>query len=76
MAQLLVRNVPDEVVKALKQRAAAQGRSTEAEHRELLRAALAPGRTMSFKDYLLAMPSGGSDADFKVRRTRARRVEL
>ena len=40
MAQLTVRNIGKEVVGALKRRAAANGRSAEAEHRELLRAAL------------------------------------
>jgi antitoxin FitA len=40
MAQLTVRNVNAQVVRALKQRAAAHGRSAEAEHREILRAAL------------------------------------
>ena len=42
MAQLTVRNVSEEMVDALKRRAAANGRTVEAEHRELLRAAL-PG---------------------------------
>ena len=42
MTQLTVRNVSEQVVRALKQRAAAHGRSAEAEHRELLRKALAP----------------------------------
>ena len=40
MAQLTVRKLSDEVVSALKRRAAANGRSAEAEHRELLRATL------------------------------------
>ncbi len=40
MAQLTVRNVQERIVRALKERAAAQGRSAEAEHREILRAAL------------------------------------
>jgi antitoxin FitA len=40
MAQLTVRNVDDRVIRALKQRAVAHGRSAEAEHREILRAAL------------------------------------
>ena len=40
MAHLTIRNVSDEVVEALKRRATANGRSMEAEHRELLRAAL------------------------------------
>ncbi|MCA8932236.1 MAG: plasmid stabilization protein [Rhodospirillaceae bacterium] len=42
MAQLTVRNVNDQIVRALKQRAAAHGRSAEAEHREILRATLLP----------------------------------
>ena len=40
MAHLTVQNVSEEVVDALKHRAEANGRSAEAEHRELLRAAL------------------------------------
>lgn len=40
MAQLTVRKVSEEVVGALKRRAAARGRSAEAEHRDILRAAL------------------------------------
>lgn len=36
MAQLLVRNVDDKIVQALRVRAKAHGRSTEAEHRALL----------------------------------------
>ena len=43
MAQLTVRNIDDQVVRALKQRAASHGRSAEAEHREILRAALIEG---------------------------------
>lgn len=40
MARLTVRKVDDHVVKALKKRAAEHRRSAEAEHREILRAAL------------------------------------
>lgn len=40
MAQLTVRKVSDEVVGALKRQAAANGRSAEAEHRDILRASL------------------------------------
>ncbi len=43
MGQLTVRNVHDQLVRALKQRAAAHGRSAEAEHREILRTALLAG---------------------------------
>ncbi len=38
---LIVRNLDEELVAKLKRRAAAHGRSMEAEHRELLRVALA-----------------------------------
>lgn len=43
MAQLTVRKINEQIVRALKQRAAANGRSAEAEHREILRAALLDG---------------------------------
>ncbi len=44
MPQLLVRNVPVDVVEALKRRAARHGRSAEAEHRAILEQALLAGR--------------------------------
>ncbi len=40
MAQLLVRDVPEETVAALKKRAKEHGRSAEAEHRAILEEAL------------------------------------
>lgn len=40
MAQLTVRNVKEQIVRALKERAAAHGHSAEAEHREILRKTL------------------------------------
>jgi plasmid stability protein len=43
MAQLTVRNVNEQVVRALKRRAADHGRSAEAEHRDILRKALLEG---------------------------------
>jgi len=66
VAQLLVRNLDDELVRALQVRAAEHGRSTEAEHREILKQALAkemPRR--SFKEFLESMPDVGDDADFE-----------
>jgi antitoxin FitA len=45
MAQLLVRDVPQDVVEALKKRAAEHGRSAEAEHRLILETVLCPGRS-------------------------------
>lgn len=44
MPQLLVRDVPRDVVEALKRRAASHGRSAEAEHRAILESALKAGR--------------------------------
>ena len=47
MAQLLVRGVPEDVVEALKRRAAEHGRSAEAEHRIILEETFA-ARTRRF----------------------------
>ncbi len=44
MPQLLVRDVPREIVEALKRQAASHGRSAEAEHRAILEKALNAGR--------------------------------
>jgi plasmid stability protein len=62
VSQLLVRDVAEEIVKALKRRAARHGRSAEAEHREILRDALrADLERASFKNLLLSMPDVGED---------------
>ncbi len=76
MAQLIVRNIEEEVVEALKLRAARHGRSAEAEHREVLRATLLRQPSTSLKEHLLAMPEVGDDADFELPRKAARRVDL
>jgi plasmid stability protein len=47
MATLTVRNLDDTVVRRLRIQAAEHGRSAEAEHREILRAALAGGEQPS-----------------------------
>lgn len=65
MADLLVRGVDEALVRALKERAGAHGRSAEAEHREILAAALARPRKRSFAEVLASMPEVGSDADFE-----------
>jgi antitoxin FitA len=49
MAQLLIRGVPQDVVDALKHRAAEHGRSAEAEHRAILEETLRPGRAGFWK---------------------------
>ena len=65
MADLLVRGVDDELVRALKERAGAHGRSAEAEHRAILAAALARPRKRSFAEVMASIPEAGEDADFK-----------
>jgi plasmid stability protein len=76
MAQLIVRDIDKKLVDLLKRRAAAHGRSAEAEHREILRAVLQPPPMVSLKDHLLDMPDVGDDADFAIERSRARKVSL
>jgi plasmid stability protein len=76
VAQLIVRNIEEEVVEALRLRAARHGRSAEAEHRELLREALLKQPSTSLKAYLLAMPDAGEDSDFESSRSAARRIDL
>ena len=69
MSQLIVRNVGQEIVGALKRRAARHGRSAEAEHREILRVALREDvERASFKAALASMPDVGADADFAFER--------
>jgi plasmid stability protein len=48
-SNLHVRNLDDDLVAKLKRRAARHGRSTEAEHREILRQALANEMEPSFE---------------------------
>ena len=64
MAQLVVRNLPDEIVKALKARAARHHHSAEQEHREILRSALRGPRRRSVAEVLGSMPDVGRDEDF------------
>ena len=64
MAQLMVRKLPDELVQALKQRAARRNRSAEQEHREILKSALGRPRRKSLAEVLGLMPNVGNDADF------------
>lgn len=76
MAQLIVRNLDEAVVEALKTRAAAHGRSAEAEHREILCAALhGPAAGKSLWDWLAEMPEL-DDEDFVRQADLPRDVEL
>lgn len=66
MAQLIVRKLEDEIVHRLEQRAALDGRSAEAEHREILREVLgAPQNQRSFEDHLRGIPASDDDFDFE-----------
>ena len=64
MANLIVRNVDERIVRALKSRAGKHSRSAEAEHREILAAALLKSKAKSFAEVLASMPNVGRDADF------------
>jgi len=64
MAQLMVRHVTDELVKALKQRAAKHNRSAELEHREILQSALRAPRPRALADVPASIPHVGPDEDF------------
>jgi len=69
MANLLVRNLDQGIVDALKRRAAEHGHSAEAEHRRILEQALLEPAKRSFAEVLASMPNVGRDSDFE-------RVEL
>lgn len=55
MAMLTVRNLPDEVHRALRMQAALHGHSTEAEVREILTAAIKPEHRVRMGDALAAL---------------------
>lgn len=55
MADLTVRNIPDEVHRALRVRASEHGRSAEAEVREILSAALVPTQRLLLGDALASL---------------------
>jgi plasmid stability protein len=69
MAQLHVRNVPDDLVAALKERAGRNRRSMEAEHRNILEEVLRPAFT---KKRMLEALQGlaWDDPEFQPERSR------
>jgi plasmid stability protein len=72
MAQLLVRNLEDVLVRHLKKRAGEHGVSVEEEHRRILREVLLAdhlGQRKSFWQALSEMPDEGDDALFGRDRT-------
>lgn len=76
MAQLIVRNLPEDLVRALKRRAAQSNRSAEEEHREILRAALRATSRRTFSQLLAAIPNVGKDQDFARSQDDARTPEF
>jgi antitoxin FitA len=65
---LVVRNLDEDIVQALKQRAAQNGVSAEAEHRAILRMALTRPQRRPFNEVLMSMPDAGLDSDFELDR--------
>jgi plasmid stability protein len=65
VANLIVRDIDESLVRALKQRAARHGRSAEAEHREILASVLHGPRKRRLADVLAAIPNVGRDEDFE-----------
>jgi plasmid stability protein len=66
MANLVVRNLDQRIVDALKQRAARHGRSAEAELRAILEEVLVlRPKKKSFAEALASMPNVGQDKDFE-----------
>jgi len=65
MANLVVRNLEERIVKALKKSAARHNRSAEAEHRAILEKALLKTKRKTFAEALTAIPNVGRDADFE-----------
>lgn len=68
MAMLTVRNLPDDVHRALRVQAALHGRSTEAEVREILANAVKPEARVRLGDALAALGRnlGLENEDFEV----------
>jgi plasmid stability protein len=65
MANLIVRNIDEAIVKALKQRASQHGVSAEAEHRKILEQVLLQPQRKSFAEVLSQIPNVGNDSDFE-----------
>ena len=68
MATLTVRNLPDHVHRALRVRAAQNGRSTEAEVREILASTVKPEKRVRMGDALadIGCKIGLTDEDFAM----------
>ncbi len=69
MAAVVVRSLSDETLRALKRRAARSGRSTEAEIREILKAAVHPQVGLGSALARIGQQIGG--VDFEIGRKRS-----
>ena len=65
MADLVVRDINDNIVQALQERAERSGCSVEAEHRLILTQALSRPEKKTFSEILADMPDVGRDSDFE-----------
>ena len=77
MGQLLVREIKDEIIKRLKQRAVVNGRSAEAEHRAILEQALgspADPPWIAAKRFQEAAPRSAVDSTEIIRALREGRL--
>ena len=61
---LIVRNVDEDIAKALKERALSHGRSAEAVHREILKEVLQRPKRRFLAEVLSSMPDVGLDSNF------------
>ncbi|WP_321790442.1 FitA-like ribbon-helix-helix domain-containing protein [Burkholderia pyrrocinia] len=68
MSVITVRNLPDEVHRALRIRAARHGRSTEAEVRDILEQAVLPGGRLKLGTMLAGIGREAGGVDFDVER--------
>ncbi|MEY2831265.1 MAG: hypothetical protein RLZZ574_523 [Cyanobacteriota bacterium] len=64
MANLIVRNIDESIVKALKKRASIHRVSAEAEHRKILEQVLLQPKRKSFAEVLKQIPDVGNDSNF------------
>jgi plasmid stability protein len=69
MSSVTVRNLPEATHRALKHRAAQHGRSTEAEIRLILEAAVRPGNGLGSALVAIGRKAGG--VDLKIERDRS-----
>lgn len=71
MAAVTIRNLPDETHRAIKARAARNGRSTEAEIREILGEAVKPQAHEGLGDLLAKVGAGVGGVDLDIVRDAA-----